>query len=151
MFRRVDPKHASDSAIGILIPFGARTPVILRLRALGIDLLPARWDGDPAHPPTFCVFSRDEAAGVARRLVHSLESAATCPVQTFGGSEAVQIWLRTDELVWIACRSSGGHAYQPLTFATLDDATREAEKIVPLVWPLDRVQEYYVNTQNFTS
>src|SRR6185503_10907751 len=98
-FHKVDPKHASPHALGILVPHGAKTLVIVRPRALSWDLLPARWDGDGSHAPEFCVFTRDEAAGAARRLLQALEEAvrlAANPVQTFGdaANERLQVWLR---------------------------------------------------------
>jgi hypothetical protein len=155
MLVRVDPQHAGPNALGILVPHGAKTPVIVRPRALTWDLLPAHWDGDSGHPPHFCVFTRDEAAAVARRLITALATAieqGVNPVQTFGDANGacLQIWLRTDEFVWIVCRRAPGLAYQPLVFATQEDATHEAEKLATIVWPAaDVKQEYYFNTQNF--
>ncbi len=156
MFYRVEPQHAGAAALGILVPHGARTLVIVRPRALEWDLLPARWDNDSGHAAQFCVFGRDEAAGAARRLVHALESAVALgvnPVQTCGDAAGacLQIWVRTDEFVWIACRRAPGQAYQPANFASLDDARRGAEAIAAVVWPPVEVrQEYYFNTQNFS-
>jgi hypothetical protein len=154
-FTRVDLKNAGSNSLGILVPHGTRTLVIVRPRALAWDLLPALWDGDAGHPPRFCLFSRDEAAATARRFFQTLEAAVSAgvnPVQTFGNVEAerLQIWLRTDEWVWIACRRSPGQAYQPMIFATREEAEREAEKIARVVWPhSDTRQEYYFNTQQF--
>lgn len=156
MFTRVEPRHAGPSALGILVPPGTKTLVVVRPRALTWDLLPARWDGDSGHPPQFCLFTRDEAASVARRLVKALEAAleqGANPVQTFGHAQGacLQVWLRTDECVWIACRRAPGLAYQPILFASEEEATREAEKLARFVWPTGDVkQEYYFNTQNFS-
>ena len=154
-FHKVDAKQAGPGALGILVPQGATTLVIARPRALPWDLLPARWDGDGTHAPAFCVFTRDEAAGAARRLLQALEDAAergVNPVQTFGSAASLQIWLRTDEFVWIACRRTPGQAYQPIVFASPEDALPEAERIAAIVWPsADARQEVYFNTQNFTS
>jgi hypothetical protein len=154
MFQRVEARQAGASAIGILVPQGTRTLVIVRPRALSFDLLPARWTGDE-QPPQFCTFSRDEAALVARRLIAALEAAVAAhanPVQTFGDPSRAcfQIWLRTDEYVWIACRRAPGQAYAPVVFADQAEATREAERLSAFVWPaLEAAQEYYVNTQVF--
>src|SRR5437867_4184696 len=105
MFTRVEPQHAGPSALGILVPPGTKTPVIVRPRALDWDLLPARWDGDGKHPPEFSLFTRDEAANVARQLIKSLEASAergVNPLGSFGDMQGgrLQIWLRTDDLVW---------------------------------------------------
>jgi hypothetical protein len=153
MFQRVDAQHAGPSALGILVPQGTKTLVIVRPRALAWDLLPAKWNGDAAQPPQFCVFTRDEAAGVARRFMAFLESTSANPVQTFGSanSEHTQIWLRTDEFVWIVCRRAPGAAYQPMLFASPEAAVSDAEKIAAVVFPAASVkQEYYFNTQNFS-
>src|SRR5437773_2634572 len=149
MFTRVSPQHAGPSALGILVPHGAKTLVIVRPRALALDLLPARWDGDTGHAPEFCAFTRDEAAGVALRLIAALEAAAATgvnPVQTFGDVQVacLQIWLRTDEFVWIVCPRKPGQAYRPMIFATQEEATRDAETLAAFVWPrADARQEYY--------
>lgn len=156
MFLRVDSKNAGLTALGILVPQGAKTLVIARPRALTWDLLPARWDGDREHAPQFCLFARDEAANVARRLIRTLDAAVAAgvnPVQTFGDAQrdSLQVWVRTDEFVWIACRRAPGEAYQPVIFATQEEAMRAAEAIVAVVWPAAGVkQEYYFNTQNFS-
>ena len=154
MLQRVEPRYAGPQALGILVPHGAKTLVIVRPRTLEWDLLPARWDGDCGHAPEFCTFGRDEAAAAARRLVRALESfveRGVNPLQTCGNQTSFQIWLRTDEFVWIACRRTPGKAYQPAVFADLEDATRAAESIAAVVWPSAGVmQEYYFNTQNFS-
>ncbi len=154
MFIRVEAQHAGPNAIGILVPQGTKTLVIVRPRALEWDLLPARWDGDRERPPQFCLFTRDEAVSVARRLVKALEGAvaqAVNPLESFGDAqrECLQIWLRTEEFVWIVCRRAQGQAYQPMIFALQDEATRAAEKLAAYVWPAaDVKQEYYFNTQH---
>ena len=156
MFTRVDQKQAGAAALGILVPQGAKTLVIVRPRAMEWDLLPARWDGERGQAPTFCAFTRDEAASAARRLVQALEAAVkngVCPVETFGDAQGkcCQVWLRTEEFVWIACRRATGQTYQPMIFATQAEANREAEALAAVVWPAaDTNQEYYFNTQNFS-
>ena len=156
MFCCVDPQHAGPSAVGVLIPRGAKTLVIVRPRALTIDLLPARWDGDTNHAPEFCGFTRDEAAGVASRFIEALETAVAIgvnPVQTFGDAKhaVLQIWLRTDEFVWIVCRRMPGQAYRPAIYGTQTEAAAEAEQMARFVWPAaDARQEYYFNTQGFS-
>ena len=156
MFHRVEAPQAGPNALGILVPQGATTLVIVRPRSLEWDLLPARWDGDANHAPEFRTLPREGAAGAARRLLHALEACVadgTNPLQTCGDTAGTsfQIWLRTDEFVWIACRRTPGQAYQPAIFASLDEARHAAEAIAAIVWPAaDVKQEYYFNTQNFS-
>lgn len=153
MFQRVDLKSAGPKALGVLVPHGPRTIVILRPRGLAWDLLPAHWDGDRARAPQFCSFTRDEAAAVAKHVVDALAAAgAVDPLETFGTVDGAvrQLWVRTTEHVWIVCRRVQGAGYQPMTFAAKDEAERAAELLRPYVWPAaDVVQEYYFNTQQF--
>lgn len=156
MFHRVEPRHAGLTALGILVPHGENVPVIARPRGLEWDLLPARWDGKPAHAPQFCAWPRAEAALEARRFFQALETCAaagTSPLQTSGDrtGRIFQIWLRAEAFVWIACRRAPGQAYQPANFATLEEAQLAAARIAAVVCPAAGVQqEYYFNTQNFS-
>lgn len=156
-FRRVEAHSAGSQALGILVPPGRQTLVVLRPRALPWDLLPARWSGDGTQAPALCTFGRDEAAGVARRLQQALERSVVSgvnPVQTVGDAQGrqFQVWIHTDEFVWLVCRRAPGQAYQPALFASQDEAIREAERLTPIFWPaVEAQQEYYFNTQNFHS
>ena len=156
-FRRVDASRAGARAVGILVPPGEETLVIVRPRPLAWDLLPARWNGDSATPPAFCRFSRDEAANIARRLQRSLEEAVargSNPIETLGDPQGsrVQICVRADELFWILCSRALGQAYRPVLFPSLEEAENAARELVPFVWPaVDAEQEFYFNTQNFVT
>jgi hypothetical protein len=155
-FRRVDASVAGSSALGILVPPGRRTLVILRPRGLEWDLLPARWNGEPSSPPAFCTFDREEAALVARQAYQSLESAARIgggALETFGdraGSE-LQLWARIGDLVWIVCRRRAGQSYQPAIFTSSAEAERSALLIEPYLRPpAGEAREVYFNTQQFS-
>jgi hypothetical protein len=153
MFQRIDPQQAGPDALGILVPPGQRTLVIVRPRALEWDLLPARWDGEVEHPPAFCTFSRDEAAGVARQLILELQSSSDNPLGTFGNVDgtSVQIWLRLKEFVWVVCRRQPGRGYEPMIFSSQHAAANAAELLTPVIWPpAGVVQQYYINTQRFS-
>jgi hypothetical protein len=151
-FRRVEARQAGPAALGILVPPGSRTLVILRPRGLAFDLLPALWDGNESASPAFCTFGRDEAATVARRVPQKLEQASDNPVQTVGDSrdESFQVWVRIEPHVWIVCQRAPGSPYRPLVFAERDEARLLAEQLTPIFWPAtDAVQEFYFNTQHF--
>ena len=155
-FRRVDPERAGADALGILVPPGEKSFVILRPRGLPWDLLPARWDGTPERPPEFCYFGRDEAARTARNLLHYLEEQVgrTCPVETLGDAAGnrFQVWVRTPELLFVVCRRSPGQPYQPVVFPSRAEAESAGASIESVVWPAaDAEQEYYFNTQRFAS
>src|SRR5438046_362163 len=126
-FRRVDAQRAGATALGILVPPGSKTLVILRPRGLEWDLLPARWGGATRAAPVFCQFGREEAALVARRFQQSLEETVLVgkdPVETFGNpvDQEFQVWVRTGEYVWILCRRLPGQPYEPLVFASPTEA-----------------------------
>lgn len=153
-FRRVEARQAGERALGILVPLGQRTVVILRPRGLDWDLLPARWNGDAAKAPEFCHFSRDEAALVARRVQQALEAAVQAgvsPVQSFGDRSRQQIWVRAGEFVWIVCRRTPGQAYQPMVFGTQDEAEQAGQLLECYFWPRQADQEVYFNTQLFSA
>jgi hypothetical protein len=107
------------------------------------------------NAPVLRAFGRDEAVGVARRLQQALERAVEAginPVQTLGDArgEEFQVWVRTDEYVWLVCPRTPGRAYRPALFSGPDEARREAERLTPIFWPApDAGQEYYFNTQHF--
>lgn len=153
-FCRVDARSAGSTALGILVPPGAATLVILRPRGLEWDLLPARWTGDVGCAPAFCQFTREEAARLAQGLPQSLEEsalAAESPIQTFGNGTQFQVWVRHRDLVWIVCKRQSGRPYEPALFATLDEAARMAQHLEPYLLPAAGAgQQYYFNTQGFS-
>jgi hypothetical protein len=152
--RRVEARSANALAVGILVPPGTRTYVVVRPRGMSWDLLPVRWDGDAKGPPVFASFDRDEAATIARRLAKSLEErdlAGQCPLETLGHEPAFQVWLREAEFNWLLCERVPNQPYRPLVFTTLAAAQAAAELLLPFVHPgPGRVQDYYFNTQNFS-
>jgi hypothetical protein len=152
--RRVEARVANAAAVGILVPPGPRTFVVVRPRGMLWDLLPVRWTGDAGAPPTFASFDRDEAASVARRLAKSLEERdlnGQCPLETLGHEPSFQVWLRDRELNWLLCERIPGQPYRPLIFPTLSAAQGAAGVLMPFVHPgPQRVQDYYFNTQNFS-
>ncbi|MCI0377196.1 MAG: hypothetical protein L0215_06310 [Gemmataceae bacterium] len=154
-FRRVEPRQAGPSALGILVPQGIHTFLVLRARALPWDLLAAQWNGRADSAPAFCQFFRDEAATIARRLPQAFEAAASCaqsPVLTVSDSAgtAFQIWLRALDYVFIACRRTPGENYEPIVFSSKEDAEAAGNRVEQYFWPgADANQEYYFNTQYF--
>ena len=157
VFRRVEPDRAGPQALGILIPPGERTLVIVRPRSLAWDLLPAHWSGEPAAAPEFCAFGRDEAARVARGLHEALEQAVQRgenPVETLGSpsGRSFQIWVRAAGCFWIACRRAMGQVYQPILFASQEEACQAGDELARIVWPQAGAErELYFNTQKFAT
>lgn len=156
VFCRVDDRSAGTRALGILVPPGLRTVVILRPRPLNWDLLPVQWDGAETSRPNFCFFHREEAARIARQLHQYLEQAVSAghnPVQTLGDPQGsrFQVWVHIGTFYWLLCQRKPGQSYQPICFTNLEEAQSAADLLVPIFFPpADANQEYYFNTQHFT-
>jgi hypothetical protein len=154
-FRRVEDRRAGPTALGILVPPGLRTFVILRPRALEWDLLPLR-PGDGGAAAGFCEFGRDEAAGVARRVQRALEQGAGAganPVEAVALPDGAGYWVvaRAGEFCWVACRRVPGQPYRASLFATAEGAGEAAARLACVLCPgADAGQEYYFNTQHYS-
>ena len=149
-FRRVDGAEAGPHALGILVPPGRRTLVILRPRALEWDLLPVRFEGMHSD---FCQFGRDEAAGMARKIQLALDSGAADPAQVVAnpGGDGFLVWVPAVELMWLVCPRTPGRPYEPLVFPSQAKGAEAVQRLAPFLWPAhDAEQEYYFNTQNFS-
>ena len=147
MFRRVEDVRAGPTALGILVPPGVRTLVVLRPRALEWDLLAI----DPVHG--FRQFGRDEAAGVARRVLHALEEAgvAQSELAPLAMAKGFHARLCIAEYTWILCRRRPGKPYEPWVFSSPAVAEQAIGEILAVLCPRQaEVQEYYFNTQNFS-
>jgi hypothetical protein len=149
-FVRVEDRRAGPDALGILVPPGRRTVVILRPRSLRWDLLAVR----QGEPLAFCEFGRDEAAGVARQVQRALELGAVTGVNSVAAVAGVggyTVCCRRGEFCWVACARRPGRAYEPAVFATADEAAAAAAELARILCPAaDARQEYYFNTQNFS-
>src|SRR5262249_13245908 len=86
-FRRVEGEQAGPAALGILVPPGRGTFLIVRPRALPWDLLWLRGDG-----PAFRELAHDEASAAAQALYATLRrgEARVAPAQAAGEG----FWLR---------------------------------------------------------
>ncbi len=153
-FLRVEDRRANANALGILVPPGQRTFVILRPRGLKWDLLTIRVESGASTG--FCLFDRDEAAGIARQVQRDLEQSAhqqVSPMVTISDAAGTgfQIGAKASDLYWIVCARVPGQPYKPLIFSTRADAESAVELVASFVFPsIDANQQYYFNTQNFT-
>jgi hypothetical protein len=154
-FRRVEAHKAGPTALGILVPPGQRTLVILRPRALPWDLLPGHWE-EATGQFRFCDFSRDEAAGVARTIQrqlvqHALDGANPLEVCERTDSKSFRIWLNQKELAWVVCPRRPGQPYEEMIFITSEEAQDAVRRIAACMIPLPGSdQEIYFNTQHFS-
>jgi hypothetical protein len=154
-FRRVDARTAGADALGILVPPGANTFVILRPRGLAWDLLPLRPGLEQVQPAVFCTFGRDEAAAAARRVQQALECGAgraPNPVEVVASAPELGygVGAHVADFLWLACRRVAGQPYQPCLVASVAEAEAMAARLTAVLWPAaDAAQEYYFNTQAF--
>jgi hypothetical protein len=154
-FEQVEDKRAGSRALGILVPPGERTMVILRPRGLGWDLLPIRFDR--GLDSSFCNFARADAVAFARQLRDTLDQAAKReerPVQivTNPAGDGFWVWMPMLDVMWIVCPRIPGRPYEPCVFADRDQAQKAIDRLAPYLWPGENArQEIYLNTRNFSA
>jgi hypothetical protein len=154
-FRRVEAEQAGHTAVGILVPPGPRTVLIVRPRGLDWDLLllaPAR-DADPGKP--FREVGREEVPGLTRELHQALEAwaaggpGAVLPVAV-PAKTGFQVRVEVGALALTPCLRVPGRPYRPLTFVDADEAREAAARLrAVLCPPADAGQELYFNTRHF--
>jgi hypothetical protein len=149
--RLVPGQQAGPDALGILVPPGARTVLIVRPRALAWDLLLVRGPADTA----FRDLGRDEAPAVAREFLAALErwccgSAGHVEAVTASQGEGSLVWVDVGDFCLVVCARVPGKPYQPLLFTQTDEARRAARCIASILHPpAGAEQEVYFNTHHF--
>jgi hypothetical protein len=146
--RRVEDR-ASPSALGILVPPGPRSFLILRPRALPWDLVLMRDDG-----VTFHEMSRPEAQATARCVCAALEDGLDAGVDPFEAAHLPDggCWLRVAvrSYRFVVCRRAPGQPYRATVF-TAGEADTAAAALQPVLFPGDAVQDVYFNEHHFHS
>jgi hypothetical protein len=155
-FQLVEASQAGADALGILIPPGRRTLVVVRPRPLPWDLLLARYIpmSDPQNP--FREMNREEAEHLAHALHEALESwsdgsqpGRVEPLPAVDGGNQVRAVVGKYSL--LVCERRPGQAYRPHTFPTPDEAREAADIIAAFLRPQSGVRrELYLNTRNFS-
>jgi hypothetical protein len=149
--RLVPPDQAGPAALGILVPPGARTVLIVRPRTLSIDLLLVQGIAGSS----FRELERGEAQAVARELFQALEvwsRGGTGLVEAVAASDGkgYLIWVDIGEFCLVACARLPGQPYQPYHFSRLDEARQAVASItISLHPPEGSIQEVYFNARHF--
>lgn len=149
--RRVADERAGPEAVGILLPPGKRTVLIVRPRALEWDLLLV----DGVAGSTFRELTREEAPGVADAFYRALErwsrgGPGTVQAVACTDRPGYQLWLDLEDYAMVACARVPGQPYQPLIIAEEQPARIAAARIgVALRPPANGEREVYCNTRNF--
>jgi hypothetical protein len=154
--RRVDDDRAGPGALGILVPPGRRTFLILRPRSLSWDLLVLRttWEmGTGGVRPAFREMGRDEATEASQKLIVALEQGSTGGgrIETVRTSDGTGCWLRVTlgAFSLLACPRCPGQPYQPLVLTDAEAPAALAKVRKVLCPPPEVEQEVYFNTRNF--
>ena len=154
-FQEIEASRAGRSALGILMPPGPRTLVILRPRALDWDLVPLRPDGEPGQPMQFWEVDREHGSRLVPELHRSLEEWARGglgrvePVPAPGGA-GYHVRVGVGRFVLLTCNRIPGAPYQPAVFEKVHDGLAAAEQIAAILRPDQNTpQEIYFNTNHF--
>lgn len=151
--RRVTDTEAGPEAIGMLLPPGRLTFLIIRPRCLASDLLLVQ----SAENAAFRSMSRDEATIVGQKVYRALErwidrgdgqAAAT------EEPDGTEFWLRVriGDYYFLACPRRPGQPYQPLGYPDRELAQAAAQEMAQALCPgPDVEQEIYFNLRHFTS
>lgn len=149
-FRRVEGNQAGPSALGILLPPGRRTLVVVRPRSLDWDLLPLNPNENGG--PRFWEAARIEAQDVAQRLYRALEASAAeggVRVDAIAAEAGYEVRIAVGSFVLLLCGRIPGRPYEPHIFPTVSEALLAVERVATCLNPAGNEQEVYLNTRNF--
>ncbi|HEX5269823.1 MAG TPA: hypothetical protein VFW33_05015 [Gemmataceae bacterium] len=153
--RRVEAREAGPAALGILLPPGPHTVLLLRPRSLPWDLLLVRGGegGEPGTP--FLHLDPEEGHMMAEGLLRALERWAgggAGKVEAAFAADGAGYWVQADVGAFplLACERRPGQPYRPAAFATAEEAGRAAAAVVAALCPQGSVGvEVYLNTRHF--
>lgn len=147
--RHVSGEQAGPAAVGILLPPGARTVLIVRPRALSWDLLLVQG----LAGTTFRELAAEEAAAVAHEFYRALEAwncdgpGQVAAVAADGGGYLV--WADVGDFALVVCERLPGQPYRPAVF-TAEEARQAAALVGAVLRPTPPAQqEVYFNTRYF--
>jgi len=154
VFCEVEAEHAGPQALGILVPPGRRTLVIVRPRALDCDLVPVDPRGN-GQGTAFWEVGRHEAPELVSLLHHALEEGASrrssrveAMASPTGGG--YRVLATAGSFTLIACRRRPGQPYEPGVWATAEEARQQAERMAAILSPAAAGgQELYFNMRHF--
>lgn len=147
--RLVPDDRAGPSAVGLLVPPGTKTILIVRPRSLGWDLVLTRSAANPAIRE----MNQDEGREAARALFDALVqwsqdgAGQTAPAASEVGC---LVWIDVGDFSLVACERRPGQPYRPQVFAAEEDARRAAAAIAAVLHPpAGAEQEVYFNIRHF--
>ena len=154
---RVEANRAGPAALGILLPPGPRTVLILRPRALPWDLLLVRGGAGGETGTPFLHLDPDEGQAVAEGVLRALErwsAGGPGKVEAAFAPDGAGYWVQAEigAFPLIACERRGGQPYRPAAFATVAAAEEATTAIIAALRPSgDDGVQVYLNTRHFSS
>lgn len=151
VWREVPDTQAGPTAIGLLLPPGERTFLIVRPRALSWDLLLLKGVAE-IH---FWELGRAEGMTIARQFAAALRQWSAGGAGQIGAVPCAKdkgylVWVDIEDFALIACAREPGRAYQPFVFAQQERAQAAVEHLRHALGPnSDAVRELYFNTRNY--
>lgn len=153
--RRVEASRAGPAALGILLPPGPRTVLILRPRLVPWDLLLVRGGAGGEVGTPFLHLEPEEGQAMAEGLLRALERwAAGGPgkVDAAYAPDGAGYWVQAEVGAFplIACERRPGQPYRPAAFAAVEEAEAAAAAIAAALCPPPGTGlEVYLNTRHF--
>jgi hypothetical protein len=152
-FRLINADQAGPRALGLLVPPGRRTLLVVRPRSLPWDLLIVRSDRRTGPTTTIRDFGREEAAAAGEGLCAALQEwAAGGPGRVAAGPTDGGYLVRGEVGIFplLVCRRLPGEPYQAAVFPDLGEAQEAAAALAAVLCPsADAEQELYLNTRHF--
>ncbi len=154
-FRRVEGPEAGPNALGILIPPGHRTLVILRPRALDVDLVLTRALEERPGVFRFREIASIEGNLMAGQVRRALEEWAgggpgMIAVVPLADRRGWRIRVEIGALHWAVCPRVPGQPYRAMTFTSEGEAHTLAGRLAEVLRPaLGESRELYLNTHEF--
>lgn len=143
---------AGPRALGILIPPGSQTVLILRPRSLPWDLVLLKSCGST----TFRTLNQSEGHQVAEALYEALVKWSDGSNGHIGAiplseGEGLQIWMDVEDFSLIVCARNPGQPYQPLILTDSQQAEEAIGQLQAVLCPgANQKQEIYLNTRHFS-
>jgi len=148
-FRIVPAERAGAAALGILVPPGTPTVLIVRPRSLNWDLLLVRGAGGT----TFQAMNSEEASLVARGFFEALQEWARGRpglIQAVADADGFLVWADVGDFCLVVCERRPGQAYRPLRLTDETEARRVVARLTDVLHPPEQAdQEVYFNTHHF--
>ena len=148
-FRSLPGGKAGPKALGILVPPGNRTVVVLRPRGLNVDLVLAR-SGPDGQAQGFFETSRQSAGLEAQELHRALLNGVASGVEVAAVAEGYHIQAGIAQFALVACARVPGQPYRPLVCGSDAEAQQTADELRQVLCPdADANQELYTNMSQF--